>query len=332
MAIPDPTPVFESYWRFASERHHIYEKRLAGAAQPWTDDPILRKHKFTNAFRAADRVSQYLIREVIYNPDASTEPEEVVFRILLFKFFNSITTWETLTVKFGIPTWKDFSEPAYVQALDDAIANETMIWNAAYTQNDLSNFAYVSSQKHPRYIHLLKEMMSFSVTKRLQAAPTYKDAFQVLYLYPLHKGFIGMQHLTDINYSEVINFDENDFIVPGPGAYQGIQKCFAFGREPTEAEAVEAIKACVEVQKDFFEHLGLEPVTLFGRRLHAIDCQNLFCETDKYARVAHPTVQPTGRIKQTLKPIGPLPPPFFPPKWGLKVPAPPAPLVAAGIP
>src|SRR5271166_6890213 len=103
--------------------------------------------------------------------------------------------------------------------------------------------------------------------------------------------------------------------------------------EPTEAEAVEAIEACVEGQADFFEHFGLEPVTLFGRRMHEIDCQNLFCETDKYARVAHPTVQPTGRIKQTLKPKpGPLPEPFFPPKWRLKVAAHPALLVTAGIP
>ena len=62
MTIPDPTVVFETYWRFAAERHRIYEKRLAGERQPWTDDPVLQKHKFTNTFRACDRVSQYLIK------------------------------------------------------------------------------------------------------------------------------------------------------------------------------------------------------------------------------------------------------------------------------
>jgi alpha-glutamyl/putrescinyl thymine pyrophosphorylase clade 1 len=97
-----------------------------------------------------------------------------------------------------------------------------------------------------------------------------------------------MQHLTDLNYSEVTNFDEDDFILPGPGCLRGIQKCFAFGRLPTVAEAVNLIEACVEEQEEFFKHFGLEPVTLFGRRLHLIDCQNLFCETDKYARKAHP--------------------------------------------
>jgi hypothetical protein len=75
---PNPTVVFDTYWKFAAERHHIYELRLAGAPQPWTNDPILQTHKFTNCFRAADRVSQYLIRHVIYNPDASSEPDETV--------------------------------------------------------------------------------------------------------------------------------------------------------------------------------------------------------------------------------------------------------------
>jgi alpha-glutamyl/putrescinyl thymine pyrophosphorylase clade 1 len=127
-----------------------------------------------------------------------------------------------------------------------------------------------------------------------------------------------MQHLVDLNYSEVIDFSENDFIVAGPGALDGIRKCF--GVYPNQAQAAMAIHECVDQQEGFFEYFELAPVTLFGRRLHAIDCQNLFCEIDKYARKAHPSFTlPGGRtkIKQTLPPVGPLPPPFFPPKWGL---------------
>jgi len=84
----EPTKVFDTYWRFASERHGIHLRRLTSSPQPWTTDPILAPYKFTNVFRAADRVSQYLIRDVIYHPDASIDAEEVVFRVLLFKLFN----------------------------------------------------------------------------------------------------------------------------------------------------------------------------------------------------------------------------------------------------
>ena len=49
------------------------------------------------------------------------------------------------------------------------------------------------------------------------------------------------------------------------------------------------------------DRLGLEFRSLWGRRLQLIDCQNLFCEVDKYARVRHPEVVGVSgrtRIKQ----------------------------------
>ena len=62
-------------------------------------------------------------------------------------------------------------------------------------------------------------------------------------------------------------------------------------------------------------------MTLFGRRrLHAIDMQNIFCETDKYVRVDHPELKLKNskkpeKIKQRFEITGPLPEPFIPPKW-----------------
>src|SRR6516162_11515615 len=64
-----PTAVYDTYWRFAVERQEIFFARAAGKPPPWTEDRILAEFKFTNAFRAADRVSQYLIRNVIYRSD-----------------------------------------------------------------------------------------------------------------------------------------------------------------------------------------------------------------------------------------------------------------------
>jgi hypothetical protein len=51
-----------------------------------------------------------------------------------------------------------------------------------------------------------------------------------------------------------------------------------------------------------------------------IDCQNLFCETDKYARVAYPHLEGISgrtRIKQAFRASGRLLAPVFPPKWNL---------------
>jgi hypothetical protein len=86
--------VYESYWRFAAERQDVFFRRARGEARPWTGNTVLATYKFTNAYRASDRVSQYLIRHIIYRADLPSAPREVFFRILLFKLFNKIETWE----------------------------------------------------------------------------------------------------------------------------------------------------------------------------------------------------------------------------------------------
>src|SRR5205085_6338590 len=123
---------FDTYWRFAVERQRIFFRRLERCPPPWTEDPILLANKFTNAYRASDRVSQYLIRRVIYRDDLPCDPAEVVFRILLFKFFNRIETWETLDQKLGPITWRDYSFKGYDQVLSRAMARGQRIYSAAY--------------------------------------------------------------------------------------------------------------------------------------------------------------------------------------------------------
>ena len=91
-----PTKVFDTYWRFAAERQAIFYRRLQGRSDRWTSDPILQNYRFTNAYRAADRVSQYLIREVQYGSGDHKTRRRVFFRTLLFKIFNRIETWDAL--------------------------------------------------------------------------------------------------------------------------------------------------------------------------------------------------------------------------------------------
>ncbi len=62
-----PTVVFDAYWRFATERQAVFFRRLERQPPPWTNDPVLRRFKFTNAYRILDRVSQYLVRNVMYS-------------------------------------------------------------------------------------------------------------------------------------------------------------------------------------------------------------------------------------------------------------------------
>lgn len=144
-----------------------------------------------------------------------------------------------------------------------------------------------------------------------------QQAFELLRSYPTIGDFLAYQFVTDINYSEITDFSEMDFVVPGPGARDGIRKCFADSAGLNEAEL---IRIMVDNQEREFERLDLQFQSLWGRRLHLIDCQNLFCEVDKYARVAYPGVSGISgrtRIKQKFSPTGTLEIPWYPPKWGI---------------
>lgn len=303
--------VLQSYWTLAAERQRVYHARLAGELAPWTDDPIVSQYRFTNAYRAADRVSQDLIR-VIYS--GSQDADDLLFRVLLFRFFNKPETWQTLEEARGGITYEDFDPEAYGDTLDRVLANGDRVYSAAYI---LPPPPFGHARKHRNHLALIETMMNTGLTDSIRQANKLETVFQLLASYPSLGPFLAFQLTIDLNYSTLIDFDEDDFIVAGPGAMSGLTKCFPDARG---IPAADLIRWMVDTQEEQLAHYGVDFQDLFGRRLKLIDCQNLFCETDKYARVAHPDVPGLGnrtRIKQQFAASGPLDEPRFPPKWGL---------------
>jgi alpha-glutamyl/putrescinyl thymine pyrophosphorylase clade 1 len=62
-------------------RQEVFFNKVNNAPPPWTSNRILNTYKFCNAYRASDRVSQYLIKNVIYDENRSKNEEEVLFFI-----------------------------------------------------------------------------------------------------------------------------------------------------------------------------------------------------------------------------------------------------------
>jgi hypothetical protein len=307
-----PTAVFDTYWRFAAARQEIYDARLAGRPPPWSDDPVLVAHRFTNCYRAADRVSQYLITQVCYRGDRDWH--EVFFRILLFKIFNRASTWRMLSARLGEPAWAGYDFAEYDAVLGGALAAGERLYSPAYI---MPSPPLGENRKHRNHLRLLELMMRDQAAEKVGTAPSMSAAFGVLAGYPGVGAFLAYQYLIDLNYAAELRFSEMDFVVPGPGARDGIRKCFG----PTaDGIAAEVIRYMADTQDQHFARLGLRFGGLRGRPLQLVDCQNLFCEVDKYARVVHPQV--TGisgrtRIKQAYR-FDPSPmTAWFPPKWGL---------------
>jgi hypothetical protein len=291
-----PRPeVYDLYWQFAAKRQNIFFNRLSRNTPPWSADPIFQKFKFCNVYRASDRVSQYLIRNVIYS--GSQESQEVFFRTVFFRLFNRNETWDFLKEKLGEITLTTFDPEGLSKLLSERHRQGEKIFGGAFIL--CANKAFGFDQKHDNYLSLIHKMFVLErLQDRLHSASSLQQIYELLRSYPLIGTFMAYQLAIDLNYSDALNFSENSFTMAGPGAERGIKKCFEdIGGCTTQ----EVIYHMVDSQEKEFKRLGLSFQTLWGRPLHAIDCQGLFCEVDKYARMARPELKSSrSRNKSAL--------------------------------
>jgi alpha-glutamyl/putrescinyl thymine pyrophosphorylase clade 1 len=309
-----PRPgVYDLYWKFAAERHHILQRRLAASPPPWTSDPILREFKFCNAYRAADRVSQYMIR-ICYHAEPCT-PEDRLFQITAFRTFSRPATWEAARGYLGrYPVLEDLASGRFTAALEHARAVNGGLYTGAFIL--CANNAYGQPAKHLNHVELWRHMfLTDGLAARLLEAPTLGETYRLLRRYPLMGDFMSYQTAIDIGYSDLARFGEDGFVVAGPGALRGIRKVFQDTGSYTPADVVAWM---ADHQQQEFGRLGLDFAGLRGRPLQLVDCQSLFCETDKYCRAAVPALASARtRIKARFTPSGEPLTLFFPPKWGI---------------
>lgn len=307
-----PSIAYDTYWVFAHRRQQAFFSRLHGVTNNISVDPIIKKYKFTNVYRACDRVSQYLIKQVIYSDQY--RPRDLFIRIILFKLFNKIDTWNLLENRFGIICENTFNVKNFIKFLDSEMNKGTRLYSNAYMMASGCREFNVK-RKHQAHILLIDKMLKNNLPEKIQNSHSMYDAYKLLLDYPLIGKFLAYQYITDINYSELTDFSESEFTVPGPGARDGIKKCFKSLGGVSESEL---IKIIADRQDYEFERLGLKFRRIGKRRLQYIDIQNIFCETDKYCRIAHPQIKGiSGRtkVKQLFKINNEPIEYFFPPKW-----------------
>jgi hypothetical protein len=237
---------------------------------------------------------------------------------VLFKLFNKIETWNLLSKNLGEIRWASFRYSDYDRVLSSALLKGMTIYSAAYIMAS-GHEIFGVTRKHQSHLRLIELMMREEVPQRLQSCPSMRQAFELLRSYPLIGDFLAYQLVTDLNYSELTAFSEMDFTMPGPGARDGIRKCFTSLGGLNEADI---IRMMADRQQHEFERLAIDFPSLWGRPLQLIDIQNLFCEVDKYSRVKHPDIAGISgrtRIKQRFRETDDSIDYFYPPKWMLDV-------------
>ena len=249
-----------------------------------------------------------------YGPHAPT-PADRLFQLTAFRTFSNIHTWEGVKKFLGhAPTLRDLASGDFEKALEHTKHTHGTLYTGAFIL--CANKAFGFDEKHKNHVALFSHMfLRHSAADKILSAKSLQQIVHTLSTFPLIGPFMSYQIAIDLNYSALINFSENNYTQAGPGALRGLRKVFLTLGDYSPADAIAQM---VENQETEFRRLGLPFGGLWGRPLHAIDCQGLFCEVDKYCRQALPHLASNRtRIKAKFQPSGTPLNYFFPPKWGL---------------
>ncbi len=272
------------FWYFVCERMRLFwnKKHRPNAPHLWTPDSKLEKGSYTNVYRVLDRVSQYLLRYVIYDGKTRTKRQEF-FRIMLFKLFNSPETWESIPEhlkefqgSFGSKSWSALDK--HFKGLYDY---NTKIFRGSYIMPS----AYACRRHHCKFsframLEILREMMDQEIDKVLVDCEDMKEAYNVLRRISGLGPFLAYQFVQDLNYAWGL-WDENEFVALGPGAQRGVDLCFPELAKQVGSE--EIIDLCRDT---WYSNIKKRDLVFhgIGRAPTLIDVQNCFCEIQKYLR------------------------------------------------
>ncbi|THH30712.1 hypothetical protein EUX98_g3477 [Antrodiella citrinella] len=355
------SPVLDTLYWYMAERHRMHQHRLAGEDPPWSNDEIMNSFPFTNVFRVYDRTTQYILRNVIRK--GSQDLEEMCFRVILFRLFNKLDTWEHMEELLGTPTlkWSEFDVETYDSVLSDLAADGTALYCGCYI-SPAPPFGW--HKNHSNHLRLVQVMMDNKLPVELKGFKHLKDANGRLCLYPSIGAFIAQQYvhhalvlirlsssrfarhvnrlLLDLNMTPHFKWSEREWAALGPGSSACLRKIFGPSVSRYEQEALQYL---YESQMSHFTRLGIvknQVPRLCDARpagVSSVDIEHSLCECEKYSRgrfphikgkrtvVGRPYVQNRERITAELPShwLQPLPKPPPPP-------APPAVHEANGVP
>ncbi|KAF8512304.1 hypothetical protein BU17DRAFT_54107 [Hysterangium stoloniferum] len=266
-------------FKWMAERDSIQRKRQTGIPPPWSEDPILREHKFCNVFRTLDRGTQYILREVINKGDQTHS--EICFRVMLYKLFNRIATWELIEKKLGPTTWSNFSLDKYGRVLL-AAKSVAPIYTSAY-QIPAPKLGYSTTVMN--HLRLLQKMMEEDFPGELLKQRSMRDAYCLIEQYPGMGPFLSFQLLLDLNMSPHVDFDENEWVACGPGSSKCLRMIFGCDVSRIKSQAIEYL---YNTQNEHFARLGITDLPRVAEDkpgVSFVDLEHALCECYKYSKL-----------------------------------------------
>lgn len=311
-AIGSITDPIDRFFAFCRERHTIYLRkigalpRLAGGVL--TDDPVLQEYRFTNIFRELDKTTIWF-REHVREP--MRRDPGVLLATVLFRWFNRITTGETLFLQWdmidGGAPFDRFRESALepmakrLKILRDPLVKQGPPWiTGSYIINTA---AQVGMTKLDGILHLLGQFCKrpwFQYAQGLLSdRNTLEDVQAWLEEVEGLGPFMAYEIVSDLRWTDML-CDAPDIMTwanPGLGAKRGLWRIGGATNENEVRRPFEKREAIITMHELLL--LSQDPSNWppIWPRWEMREVEHSLCEFDKYERTMLGQGRPRGKYK-----------------------------------
>ena len=270
----------ESPLYFVWEREAIMLAKRAGMPrEKWTTDPVFARYKFTNIHRRDDRVSQWVIGELI---EPCLKRRDLWFTLLIARLINWPPTLHWLLYHEVIPCApEDFDAREFVRVIEDFKRGGNKVYSGAYmlypTKMDPGGNKSQAVAKHIigdviRHADEIQYVLDRQQPEIAKFVEAMSRAFGI-------STFMAGQVAADLTYApghldEAV--DLYSYAPIGPGSLRGLN--YLHDRRPFAGWGQgEFNRALMDINSRIRDELQITDMTLH-------DVQNVMCEFSKYCR------------------------------------------------
>lgn len=249
------------YW--IKERYKIYTLKTAGAAKPWTKDPILQKYKFCNVYREFDTETKWIAENwrTLDHPD-------LWFAMVIARLINN---HHMLKMIKPLPWNRDL----FLAAVENQRAAGKRVFSGAYIVSTNGE-----AMDKPLYLaeNVLQPMWEQRAKLRPRPGDTCESIYTRLRSFRGMGSFMAGQVIADTKFTiQPRPKDFWTFAVSGPGSRRGLNRVLGRSFDSPWIESLwydKLLELALEIEKPLTE---LPTLSLQ-------DLQNCLCEFDKYER------------------------------------------------
>ena len=264
----------EEFFFNARERHAIYLRRRAGLPRPWTTDAVMGQYRITNVYRELDKTTRWF-REHVRDP--LRDKPEVLLATVLFRWFNTIRTGETLfqqtVLGSGKTPWELYLANGDIEPMRLALRAQGAPWvTGAYMirspegmdklngiLHSFDAFAKGHAKFHD-YMNMSWRGVASSCLDENMSGITLEDVWLWLKQFYGQGAFLAYEVVTDLRFTALLDKapDIMTWANPGPGALRGAN--LLLGRmergrkgrldKSSVPEAHEVMRQLLELSKD----------------------------------------------------------------------------------